>query len=146
MQTFLPYRNFEQSVRSLDYRRLGKQRVECFQLLKSLGNTRDVDLDDVDLSTPPKGWVNHPAAKMWRGYEGTLAQYHDSCILEWLRRGYKNTMRLRRKPGSWPVPPWLGDPQFHASHRSNLLRKDPVHYGQFEWSESPDLEYVWPVP
>lgn len=41
--------------------------------------------------------------------------------------------------------PWLGDPAFHASHRSNLLRKNAEHYGAFGWTESPDLEYVWPV-
>ena len=34
----------------------------------------------------------------------------------------------------------------HASHRSNLLRKDPEHYMQFGWTEPPDLPYVWPVP
>jgi hypothetical protein len=44
-----------------------------------------------------------------------------------------------------PMPPWWGDPAFHASHRSNLLRKDPVWYGQFGWAEPPDLPYVWPV-
>lgn len=34
----------------------------------------------------------------------------------------------------------------HASHRSNLLRKEPEHYTQFGWTEPPDLAYVWPVP
>ncbi len=29
MQTFLPYKSFENSVKSLDYRRLGKQIVEA---------------------------------------------------------------------------------------------------------------------
>ena len=43
-------------------------------------------------------------------------------------------------------PHWMGDKGFHAAHRSNLLRKDPEHYSQFEWAESSDLEYVWPKP
>ena len=146
MQTFLPYPDFEQSVRVLDYRRLGKQRGECLQLLKALGNIRDVDLSDVDMTIPAKGWVNHPAAKMWRGYEGALAHYHDACILEWQRRGYQNTMRLRGKPDAGlEMPPWFGDARFHASHRSNLLRKDPAYYAQFGWKEPADMEYVWPV-
>lgn len=42
-------------------------------------------------------------------------------------------------------PHWFGSEEFHASHRSNLLRKDPDHYSQFEWTEGPDIEYVWPV-
>lgn len=156
MQTFLPYPDFEQSMRSLDYRRLGKQRVECFQLLKALGDPDSCDLSDMPdyteltingitakLKVP--GWTNHPATKMWRGYAGLLAVYHDAAITEWVRRGYKNTMRLRAKPGPWPAPPWLGDAAFHASHRSNLLRKAPEHYGQFGWEEPDNLEYIWPV-
>lgn len=108
MQTFLPYPDFEASVAVLDYRRLGKQRVECFQLLKVLGNTTDVDLDNTEGLVQPElhkpaarrvGWINHPAAKMWRGYEGSLAEYHDVCIREWVRRGYNNTMKFRAKPG-----------------------------------------------
>ena len=33
MQTFLPYPSFEETASILDYRRLGKQRVEGFQIL-----------------------------------------------------------------------------------------------------------------
>jgi hypothetical protein len=48
--------------------------------------------------------------------------------------------------GSDPSPPaWLGDESIHASHRSNLIRKDPKFYAQYGWSEGPDLPYVWPV-
>lgn len=43
------------------------------------------------------------------------------------------------------MPPWLGDEALHASHRSNLIRKDPEWYGRFGWTEPPDLPYVWPV-
>jgi hypothetical protein len=43
------------------------------------------------------------------------------------------------------LPPWFGRDEFHAAHRANLLRKDPEYYGQFGWTESPDMEYVWPV-
>ena len=35
MQTFLPTSNFAESAKYLDYRRLGKQRVEVLQLLNS---------------------------------------------------------------------------------------------------------------
>jgi len=46
-------------------------------------------------------------------------------------------------PAEYPV--WLYDEEFHASHRSNLLRKDPEYYGRFGWQELPDLPYLWPV-
>jgi hypothetical protein len=131
VQTFLPYGSFKASAQALDYKRLGKQRVECMQLLKAIRGG--------------KGWSNHPAAKMWRGYEEALENYMAACIEEWVRRGYKNTMVATVSPNC-KLPLWLGDEAFHASHRSNLLRKDPVYYGQFDWSESSDLPYVWPNP
>lgn len=134
MQTFLPYANFGASVECLDYRRLGKQRVECKQLLKAL---------EVGGS-----WANHPAAKMWRGYELALAHYMNYCILEWMGRGFKNNMYLveiLEDPHLIEMPPWLGSEEFHASHRSNLLRKDPVYYSQFNWVENPNIPYKWPV-
>jgi len=133
MQTFLPYESFTDSAKCLDFRRLGKQRVEAYQLLKSL---RGIG-----------GWSNHPATKMWRGHEKALGVYMNVCIMEWTRRGYKNSMKLFEVDSiiSIEYPHWLGDEKFHASHRSNLLRKDPDYYGQFGWTESHDLPYVWPV-
>ena len=131
MQTFLPHSDMCQSVRCLDYRRLGKQRVEAFQILNALAGKS-------------KGWTSHPATKMWRGYEPALSFYKDLCIEEWVRRGYKNTMQKEVLHRDVCLPAWLGDEGLHASHRSNLLRKDPEYYGQFCWSEPTDLPYVWP--
>jgi hypothetical protein len=122
--------------------------VECKQLLSALGYyIVDGSLfhpEDVEIKA---GWINHPAAKMWRGYEMALAEYQLIVILEWERRGYNNTMEMLSMDNAriFQNPPWLGDEAFHASHRSNLLRKDPEYYGKFGWTESPDLPYVWPV-
>jgi len=129
MQTFLPYPDFRKSMRVLDFRRLGKQRVEACQILVALA-----------IEGP---WANHPATTMWRGYDAALEQYMRGAILEWVRRGYKNTMTIP-KLRKFVKPPWVGDPSFHAAHRSNLLRKDPVYYGQFGWAEPDDLPYIWP--
>ena len=135
MQTFLPYNDFTKSAKVLDRQRLGKQRVEVLQLLKALNGET-------------KGWVNHPAAKMWRGYENCLVVYGLSICTEWIERGYKDTcfakiLAYRDYKTAIVVPPWLGREDFHESHRSNLLRKNPEYYSQFGWGESPDLEYVW---
>jgi hypothetical protein len=132
MQTFLPYDDIEKSVACLDYRRLGKQRVEALQILKALKD-------------PSYGWQNHPATKMWRGYEDALKYYMNACIEEWIRRGYKNSMKL--EPVSYPFlyPLWFGDEEVHASHRSNLLRKDSTFYGRYCWAEPNNLPYIWPV-
>ena len=83
MQTFLPYPDFQKSLEVLDYRRLGKQRVEAKQILNVL-------LD----RTTTKGWRNHPITKMWVGYEDALKVYFNMCVKEWIHRGYNNTMEL----------------------------------------------------
>lgn len=130
MNTFLPVADFDESARCLDRARLGKQRVEVLQLLKGF-------------------WINHPASKMWRGYEGSLAWYGLVICNEWVSRGYNDTcfqkIRELREPDLDRFPPWFGDEAFHASHRSNLLRKDIRHYSTFGWTESPDLPYIWPI-
>ena len=132
MQTFLPYPSFPESMRVLDDSRLGNQVYrEGMTLLRG-------------------GWPNHPASKMWRGYEDALALYLWAGVIELDKRGKDYDDRqwcieLRSKlTHSCPMPPWLGDGNFHASHRSNLLRKDPVWYGQFGWTEPDNLPYVWP--
>ncbi len=148
MQTFLPYPDFKQSAAALDYRRLGQQRRECYQLLRTMlvdkpEAQKQVFCEDFDW-TKTKGWRNHPAGVQWHGYEAALAHYSDVMIDEWVARGYKNTMLRRCLVSEFPLPPWLGRPDIHASHRSNLLRKDPVYYGKFGWTEPTDLEYVYP--
>jgi len=136
MQTFLPYSDFAQSAACLDNKRLGKQRVECLQILNALTN-------------PNYGWQNHPAVKMWRGYETGLHNYGAIVCKEWIRRGFKDTCLGKIEQLGYDrgglTPPWLGSETFHASHRSNLLRKDPVWYGKFGWTESHDLPYIWPL-
>jgi hypothetical protein len=130
MQTFLPYSDFVNISKVLDYKRLGKQRVEARQILNTILNGG--------------GWSNHPAIKMWRGYENALILYSNIMIKEWILRGYRNTMEIINT-GLVEFPSWLGDEDLHASHRSNLLRKDSVWYSKFGWSESLDLPYIWPI-
>jgi len=132
MQTFLPYADFDETARSLDWRRLGNQRLEALIILRTLRRQTS------------GGWRHHPAVKMWRGYEDALAQYLNAMCTEWVRRGYRNNIRRRRVKFPLKMPPWLGDERLHAGHRSNLVRKDPAHYGRFGWREPPDLPYYWP--
>lgn len=138
MQTFLPYKNFHKSAKVLDNKRLGKQRVEALQILQT-----------IQKGELAKGWKNHPAVIMWRGYENSLIEYGIAICDEWRARGFKDTVReklLSQYP--WhqvaPRPKWLGSRPFHSSHRSNLLRKDWNHYSQFGWTEADNLPYVWP--
>jgi hypothetical protein len=40
-------------------------------------------------------------------------------------------------------PHWFGNEEFHSSHRANLLKKEPVFYNQYGWTEDPLDPYVW---
>lgn len=138
MQTFLHYGpDFKQGAATLDRQRLGKQRVEAWQILNTI-------------SGASQGWRNHPAVKMWVGYDAALAVYGYCHCSEWVNRGYKDSLALRfidvlSKYKQVDMPPWIRDDDFILSHRSNLIRKLPEHYSAF-WPEVPnDLPYVWPV-
>lgn len=132
MQTFLPYSDFIQTSKCLDWRRLGKQRVEANQILNILEG-----------KTKSNAWRNHPAVKMWKGYEESLKLYRNIMIKEWIFRGYNNTMPILNVDNI-VNPYWLGDEKFHASHRSNLIRKDYQYYSKFGWNENDSLPYIWP--
>lgn len=133
MQTFLPYPDFAQSARCLDRQRLGKQRVEVLQILNAIHG----------VST---GWRNHAATRMWRHSVGGLVEYGLAVCDEWVARGYRDTCRdkISVYAASTPLPVWLGRPDFHLSHQSNLVRKNPKHYRKFFPGVPDDLPYVWP--
>ena len=136
MQTFLPVPNFELSAKALDNKRLGKQRVECKQILRALlGETR--------------GWINHPATKMWRGHEQSLCRYAIAVCNVWIERGFNDSLlsyfkSMHDKLPACEDPSWIGG-DIHASHRSNLLRKNSFWYAQFGWTEDSTQPYVWPT-
>lgn len=145
MQTFLPYPNIYKSAQCLDWRRLGKQRVEAYQILNALVE-------------PTYGWQNHPAVNMWRGYEWALVKYGRAVCNEWIGRGYRDTMldrissfaegclpELPIMVSSVPYPLWFGSEGFHSSHRAALLAKDYDWYKQWEWTERPKIDYWWPI-
>jgi len=134
MQTFLPYEDFNKSFSVLDYRRLGKQRVEGMQIVNTL----------------EKGsrWANHPAVKMWRGYELALKQYVNMCIIHWLSRGYKNNIPTYNIDESKIIYPWwLGNQDFHRAMRARLIEKNREYYiDKFPGDEDfNNCKYLWPV-
>ncbi len=128
--------DFDETARCLDWRRLGKGRVEAKQI-------------HLAISDPSYGWQNHPIVNAWRGSADALCLYGITMCKEWIRRGYIDNQLpwfQERLTTSTPnMPKWLGREDFHRSHKSNLLRKDPAHYGPLWPDVPPNLEYVWPV-
>ena len=140
MQTFLPYPLFNKSALVLDRRRLGKQRVEVLQLLRTLHGEN-------------VGWLSHPCTKQWLGCEKALAKYGIAICEEWISRGYKDNCLDQITyyyVGHLWMPPWLNYEPYHASHRAILLAKDFEHYKQWKWEEEPAEKvegrypYIWP--
>ena len=137
MQTFLPYSDITESLRVLDDKRLGKQRVETFQIINAITGRPKLD------GTPYKGWLNHPCTVMWKGHVNALKEYLNLSITEWVGRGFKNTMSFEEIVGPVEYPIFIGFDRFHSSHRANLLKKEPDFYTRYDWSENPEDPYVW---
>ena len=137
MQTFLPYPDFRESLQALDNKRLGKQRVEAYQIISAITGRPRKD------GKPYKGWVNHPCSVMWRDYVNALKLYYNDAIDVWKERGFKNTMEYEHIDGDFVLPEWLGNEEFHSSHRANLLRKDLPYYSAQGWQDNPEDPYLW---
>ncbi len=135
MQTFLPYPEYIDCAKVLDNKRLGNQFYNEGMIILA-GNHK---------------WRNHPAVKMWKPWKFQLCIYLLTLAKELKERGFYyrehiehvNNLFNQLKPTA--PPNWLGIHELHTSHRANLLRKDPVHYGKFGWIEQPAEKYYWPV-
>lgn len=166
MQTFLTsYEgDHEYTAFTLDNLRLNKQALEGWQILLTL-----LELDPAGNFRKPRGWVNHPAVKLWRDHELALYQYIIAMTKEWKKRGYNTTIgdkatqtiQVAFENALLPDhrfdnrPDWLSSPDrlalIVASHRKALLVKNYEHYSQFDWAENTytattipqNYEYVW---
>jgi hypothetical protein len=148
LQTFVPYANAAQSAAMLDNKRLNKQLLEGRQIYKILSSGKQKG-----------GWVNHPAVKMWRGYDVALFNYLCQIVKECIFRGIKtennwNAIKIMHRE-NWfrgdneVMPFWWGDERVHQSHRNNLYAKDPLHYAIFSNDERVNCcdrcNYFWPT-
>jgi hypothetical protein len=160
MQTFMTKLNFRDTAKELDDKRLNKQALEGWQILMNL-----LAVDPQGNHRTPKGWSNHPAVKMWRGHEFSLALYVVAMCDEWIERGHNTVVRQKvedtmrhavalDKPIGETPPPWYQDlntlGSVARSHRLALLSKNYDWYKQFKWAEDTGVppetyEYVWPV-
>lgn len=130
MQTFIPFSSFDACAAALDYRRLGKQRVEARQIITAI-------------TDPSYGWQHHPAVNMWRGFLDALKAYYNAICHEWERRGYRHNMGYYTVPDDYELPSWWGREDVHYSHRSMLWQKSPRDY--YGWTGIAKVNYVWPI-
>lgn len=163
MQTFIPLAttDYQAIAKTLDNRRLNKQALEGWQILMTL-----LELDPQGNHRIPKGWVNHPAVKMWRGHESSLYMYVLEMVEEWKSRGFNSTIGDKATKTirvAWDnvltdveptVPEWMSNTDelevIASTHRQALLVKDYEWYSQFDWPEDTgvaptEYTYVWPI-
>lgn len=160
MQTFLPIASidFSKSARVLDNKRLNKQALEGWQIMMTL-----LELNPEGEYRKPKGWVNHPAVKLWRGHESALWYYVITMVNEWKSRGFKSTIGEKATKtinvaidnallDTVSFPEWMENrskyEEIASSHRRALLTKDYAWYSQFNWAEDngvapTEYDYVW---
>jgi hypothetical protein len=145
VQTFMPMISYRASADALDNVRQNNQINECKAIFMTLAGLSDA-------------WSNHPATRMWKGHElallaygGTVAAaYRDRKGLAYEKRQawffeMSKEHKSKFSARSVLVPPWVGDLNFHRSHRSSLLSKDPEYYGDKGWGDIPDrMPLLWP--
>ncbi len=155
MQTFLTNSDYRRAASDLDSRRLNKQLLEGRQILAAQAGMT-------------KGWVYHPATKMWLGGHFHLYEYLEQVKYELEFRGIetqKNWDAINQITATMFLtldkPWWLTDivtlDRVITSHRANLYLKDSEHYFKFYidykvFSENRDYftccdrcNYYWPT-
>jgi hypothetical protein len=132
MQTFLPSSDYEYSAQALDNKRLNKQVLEGYQIMKILSGASESG-----------AWRNHPAVLMWKNAERSLMDYIDHMVYEADWRGIKtekNVSNLRTLKSNFShnwkdnEPVWMKPEHLKrviTTHQSNLYRKDPIIYAHY---------------
>lgn len=134
MMTFIVHGNFVINAKLLDYRRLGKQRIEAKQIINIICDSNK------------RAWGNHPIVLAWTDYVPALKYYANCVILEWIARGNRNTIELYDLSGyeTIYIPWWSQWDRLHQSHKAMLLRKDPFYYKFVVDEEYKEYGYIWP--
>lgn len=134
VNTFILTNSPKECAKLLDYKRLGKQRVEAYQIVNIIIGEQ-------------KGFSNHPIAHVWKDHVESLKYYTNCMIDEWINRGYKNTMVKYDLPDYTEdqLPWWYKNKQLQYCNMASLARKDPKFYsGVFTFpSEYEHHGYIW---
>jgi hypothetical protein len=133
MQTFLPYPAMRDSLDSLDNKRLNKQILETYQILKVLSGQSESN-----------AWRNHPAVLMWEGAENELWRYGQTAMAlaemrdiktDKNKQNFKDLAKIAVLSWGDDEPLWRKNPtvikRVNATHKANLYRKDPIYYAEF---------------
>lgn len=142
MQTFITDKDFYKSASNLTRQHLQAQIYEGIHILASL-----LDVND-KLVNPKRSVKNHPASKLWVGYETELLYYIYCHISEWIdKRGCEskinslNFILLRKYINiNWENqnPSWITD-ELIQTHRSVLIQKEIEKENNIEYK----IKMLW---
>jgi len=155
MQTFLPYPAMRDSLDALDNKRLNKQILETYQILKVLSG-----------QSQSNAWRNHPAVLMWEGAENELWRYGQTAMVLAEMRGiktdknkqnFKDLAKIAVSGWGDEEPAWRINPttikRVNTTHKANLYRKDPEYYAEYAFAVNDEYnqpccdtcQYYWPT-
>lgn len=159
MMTFLPHPNLWRGLMALDRTRLGKQRVEAFQIWCYLTGNH---LEAIGGAEEQARALRYPAVRMWEGHTEVLKMYILVVCRVWALRGYSNLKmtqyirtygldRIDHDRLAAQMPAWLCRSALRyrlmSSHRAMLWRRNRAHYHAF-WADAlinRERKYVWPL-
>jgi hypothetical protein len=146
MQTWITDYDFYKSASNLDTKRLGSQIYEGIHILASL-----LDVND-KLVNPKRNVKNHPAAKLWIGYEKELLFYIHEHLWFWFGKNYSSIINYENYKILLHVLGWCSAKTLNwitdnliQTHRSALIQKNPDHYRRI-WPDCPTnlkMHYGW---
>lgn len=124
VNTFLLCKNFVESAKLLDSRRLNKQCTEAKQIIEAIERMHSKSVDK-------SGFTKHPALLQWKDYVDALKYYYNVHREEALEREIK--ISAPAYTFACPVEeikiPWFVDcPHFWYSHCAALYLKMKWHY------------------
>ena len=155
MQTFLPHPAMRDSLDALDNKRLNKQILETYQILKVLSG-----------QSPSNAWRNHPAVLMWEGAENELWRYGQIAMTlaemrdiktDKNKQNFKDLAKIAVLSWGDNEPAWRKNPtsvkRVNTTHKANLYRKDPEYYAEYVSAVSSEYNkpccdgclYYWPT-
>ncbi|KAI8329803.1 hypothetical protein BC941DRAFT_441941 [Chlamydoabsidia padenii] len=141
VNNFIISPKFSETAKILDNKRLGKQRVETFQIINILDRKNKKSKKRV-------GFINHPAVKSWEGHSEALKQYCNAMLEEWENRGFQNNMKYYPVSATVEYPKWIYCDKIHMSHKARLVQKDFQHYSplfpEVLGTEYMKRGYIWP--
>ena len=154
MNTWLPYEDFEKSVECLTDNHLRMQVTDCAKILYWRTGM------PIDGRNASRQQMLHPCVVQWDGYLSYLLDYSLEAMTQAQERTYYGTKKeeinkrveqilfivptVESRLDNSEKPHWLGDKDYHDSHKSNLMRVNSFYKEYWITEVNEGLEYVWP--